>query len=103
MHDARPHFPVAVHTGWIDYSPAHRDHTLSRVQSQLASFASQIRSVDVRISADEPGNVANRRCEIQVLTVDARRISVSSVGADLFTVVDRALDALPKHLRRSAA
>lgn len=103
MRDRRHSFPIAVHTRWIDYSPAHRDHTLSRVRSQLVGFASALRAVDVRISDDDPRNVASRRCEIQVLTVDARRISASSVGTDLFTIVDGALEALLEQLRRPAS
>jgi hypothetical protein len=72
------------------------------MRSRLAEFASQIRSVTVGISADEAHTVAHRRCDIEVMT-HAGQISASSVGVDLFALVDRALDRVVEILGQRTA
>ena len=96
--DQQP-FPIDVRTGWVDYSPALRRHASQRMRSRLAEFASQIRSVTVRISDDEAHTIAHRRCDLEVMT-HAGPISASSVGVDLFALVDRALDTVEEILRQ---
>lgn len=102
MHNAQ-RFPVDVRTGWVDYSPALRYHATERARSVLAGFASRIRSVKVRIADAEPHDLERRRCEVEVLTTDGGPITVSSVGADLFDIVDRALDSAAEMLHRRAS
>ena len=97
--DQQP-FPIAVRTGWVDYSPALCSHASQRIRSGLAEFASQIRSVAVRFSADEPYTIAHRRCDIEVMTTHAGPIAAWSVGVDLSTLVDRALETVVEMLRQ---
>lgn len=100
MRDAQESFPIDVRTGWADYSPALRHHASQRIRSRLAGVASEIRSVTVRISNDDPRNTAQRRCDIELIPTHAGPISGSSVGVELFTLVDRAVDAVMDMLRQ---
>ena len=93
-------FPIEVQTGWVDYSPALRYHTSQRIRSRLAEFAPRIRSITVRMSDDAPHNTAQRRCDIEALTTDAGPIAASSVGVELFTLVERAVDTVVEILRQ---
>ena len=68
MRHAQQRFPIDVRTGWVDYSPALRYHASQRIRARLAEFASQIRSVTVLISDDEPHKTGQRCCEIEVMT-----------------------------------
>jgi len=72
------------------------------MRSRLAEFVSQIRSVTVRFSDDEAHTIAHRRCDIEVIT-PAGPISASSVGVDLFALVDRALDIVVENLPQRTA
>ena len=94
MRHAQQRFSIDVRTGWVDYSPALRHHAGERIRASLAEFASQIRSVTVRIWNDEPHHPTQRRCEIEVMTTHAGPISGSSAGTELFGLVDRAVDAV---------
>lgn len=96
-------FPVHIQTGWIDYSPALRYYASERIKSLLADFAPQIRSVTVRISDAEPDRPAHRRCDIDVMTTHAGLIYASSVGVDLFALLDRTVDTLLDTLRERAS
>ena len=100
MRHAQQRFPIDVRTGWVDYSPALRYHASQRIRARLAEFASQIRSVTVRISDDEPHKTAQRCCEIEVMTTHSGPISASSVGVELFTLVDRTVDRVVEILRQ---
>ena len=100
MRNSQQPFPIDVRTGWVDYSPALRHHASERVRSRLTEFASQIRSVTVRCSGDEPQTIAHRRCEIEVTTTHAGPISASSVGVNLFALVDRAMEIVVEKLRQ---
>ena len=93
-------FPIAVQTGWVDYSPALRYYASQRIGSSLAQFAPRIRSVAVRISDDAPHTTRQRRCEIEVMTTDASVVSAASAGRNLFALVDGALESLVKALRQ---
>ena len=100
MRNGQQPFPIDVRTGWVNYSPALRHHASQRVRSRLAEFASQIRSVTVRCSGDEPQTIAQRHCEIEVATTHAGPISASSVGVDLFALVDRAVEIVVENFRQ---
>ena len=100
MRNGQQPFPIDVRTGWVDYSPAFRHHASQRLRSRLAEFASQIRSVTVRCSGDEPQTIAHRQCEIEVITTHAGPISASSVGVDPFALVDRAVEIVVEILRQ---
>ena len=100
MRNGQQPFPIDVRTGWVNYSPALRHHASQRVRSRLAECASQIRSVTVRCSADEPQTIAHRHCEIEVTTTHAGPISASSVGVDLLALVDRAVEIVAEKLRQ---
>ena len=94
-----PSFPIAVRTGWVEYSPAFHSYASHRVRSRLAGFATQISAVTVRVSDDELRDAAARRCEVEVVTRHAGPISASSVGVDLFTLVDSVVEMLRKRPR----
>ena len=99
MRNTQQQFPIEVRTGWVDYSPALRYHASQRIRSRLAKFAGLIRSITVRFSDDEPRKTAQRRCDIEVMTTGAGPISGSSVGVELFTLVERAVDRVVEALR----
>lgn len=99
MRNSPTPFPIDVRTGWVDYSPALLDHTSQRARSRLSRFASCIRSVTVRIANAEPHNSNHRRCHLEVITTDAGPISASTVGVDLFTLVDRTVDTVAEIVR----
>jgi hypothetical protein len=100
MRNARLPFPIRVRTRWGDYSPALHYHVSQRISAGLSGCAAQIRAVAVRIRDDELHNIAQRRCEIEVTTTDAGRISASSVGINLFSLVDHTVDAVVAMLRQ---
>ena len=100
MPHTRPRFPIAVQTGWVDYSPALRYHASERIGSSLAEFAPRIRSVTVRIADDAPHTTRQRRCDIGVVTTDAGVVSASSTGRNLFALVDDALASLVTMFRQ---
>lgn len=102
MQNLQQPFPIGVRTGWVDYSPALCHHITEKVRSRLAEFAKDIRSVSVRISDAEPHDTTLRRCSVEV-TTRTGPISASAVGADLFTVVDAAVDRAGKMLREQRA
>ena len=103
MRNGHTRFPINVHTGWVDYSPALRSYASQRIKSRLAEFAPQIRVVTVRISSDGPQMVSRRRCDIEVLTTGAEAITASASGVPMFTVIDRALDTVVRKLRMHAS
>jgi ribosome-associated translation inhibitor RaiA len=98
MRNGQQRFPIDIRTSWVDYSPALRFHASQRIGSLPAALASQIRSVVVRIWNDEPDNSTQRRCTIDVTTTHAGLISASSVGVDLFALVDNAVETIVKML-----
>jgi hypothetical protein len=99
MHNTQHRFPIHVHTGWADYSPALHYHAAQQIRSRLAAFGSEIQSVTVRLWSDQPGELAHRRCEIDVMT-HAESFAVASVGVDLATLVDGAVDRAVTLLRQ---
>jgi hypothetical protein len=103
MRNNRQSFPIDVRTGWLDYSPALRARASQHVRSRLAEFASEIRSVTLRFSDDEPLTVTHRRCDIEVMTTFAGPTSASSVGHDLSALVDRALETVVERLRQGTS
>jgi ribosome-associated translation inhibitor RaiA len=102
MHNSQQ-FPVDVRTGWIDFSPALRHHASERIRSLLAQFALQVRSVTVRISDAEPHRPAHRRCDIEVMTTHAGAITASSIGLDVFALVNHAAESALEALRERAS
>lgn len=95
-------FPVYVRMGWVDYSPALREHAPRRVRARLAEFDSRIRWASIRFSPDETQATARRRCDLEVMVAHVGPIFGSAVGTDLFTLVDRATDAVAERLRQRA-
>lgn len=102
MRDPQFRFPIDVHTGWVDFSPALRYHASEQARARLAGYASRIRSVSIRISDDAPDDVNGRRCEVQVSTTDAGPVTASATGADLYAIVDDGLESVVETLHRRA-
>lgn len=100
MRDTRFRFPVDVHTGWVDFSPALRYHASQEARARLAGFAATIRSVQIRISNDTPQDAAERRCDVQVSTTDAGAVTATTTGADLFAIVNSGLASVVETLHR---
>lgn len=100
MRKSQQSFPIDVRTGWVDYSPAIRYHASQRIRSRVAEYASLIRSVAVRMSADEPSQMSHRRCDTEVMTVRASPIAASAIGLDLFNLVDGTVDTVVELLRQ---
>lgn len=96
-------FPIHVWTGWIDFSPALRHHASERIRSLLEQTARRIRSVTVRISDADPHKPTHHRCDIDVVTTDAGVVSATSVGVDLFSLVDRTAETVLETLRAHAS
>lgn len=100
MFSPRQLFPIDIRTGWVDYSPALRYHASQRVRSRLAGFAPQIRSAIVQFLDEDPQTPEQRRCEIKVTTADGIAVTASASGAELFTLVERALDGVVSAMRQ---
>jgi ribosome-associated translation inhibitor RaiA len=103
MRDPQFRYPIDVHTGWVDFSPALRYHATEQARSRLAGFAPQIRAVSIRISDGMPDDVRARRCDVRVSTANAGAVTASATGADLFAIVNTALDGSVDALHRHAA
>jgi len=103
MRDTPFRYPIDVHTGWVDFSPALRYHAAEQARARLAGFAPQIRAVTIRISDDTPHDVSERRCEVQVSTAHAGAVTASATGPDLFAIVNCAIDDSVEALHRRAA
>ena len=102
MRDAQFRFPIDVHTGWVDFSPALRYHASEQARARLAGYASQIRSVSIRISDETPDDITGRRCEVQVSTTDAGPVTASATGEDLFAIVNHGLESVVERLHQRA-
>ena len=100
MRDPQFRFPIDVHTGWVDFSPALRYHASQEARSRLAGFAPQIRSVSIRISDEAPDEINSRRCEVEVSTIDAGPVTASATGEDLFAIVDHGLESVLETLHQ---
>ena len=98
MSNSQQLYPIHVHTGWVDYSPAFHQHALQRIRSRLAEVASNVRSVAVRISGAESHDSTHRSCHIEIMTTDGPT-SASGVGVDLFHTVDSTVDKVAEMLR----
>jgi ribosome-associated translation inhibitor RaiA len=92
-------FAVRVHTGWIDFSPALQSYAAAKVTQALGSFASRIRSVEVRIAEHEPHNPATRLCVIDVVLKSVGVLSTTATGRDPYALVDEATNAIVARLR----
>ena len=98
MPNSEQPFPIDVRTGWVDYSPALLHHASHRIRSRLAELTSEIRSVVLRMSDAKPHDSTRRRCHVEVMTRNAGPISASTVGVDLFTLVDGTVDRVAEML-----
>ena len=103
MRETRFRYPIDVHTGWVDFSPALRYHATEQARARLAGFAPHIRAVTIRISDDRPDDVSERRCDVQVATANAGAVTASATGADLFAIVNSAIDDSVEALHRHTA
>ena len=99
MQPAQHPFLVHVRTGWIDFSPALHWYATQKVRSVLRPVASRVRAVTVRIADHEPHDPSTRLCAIDVTLKSARTISATSVGRNVYELVDRATEASIERLR----
>jgi ribosome-associated translation inhibitor RaiA len=103
MHTTPPPFPVSVHTGWIDFSPALHSYASTRVTRTLGTFAARIRSVAVRVIDHEPYDPATRLCAIDVELKPVGTLSATSTGRDIYESVDQATETILARLRGTLA
>ena len=92
-------FPVSVHTGWIDFSPALHSYARMRVIRTLGTFAARIRSVTVRVIDREPYDPATRFCAIEVELKSVDTLLATSTGRDVYEAVDQATETILARLR----
>lgn len=103
MRDTHLRYPIDIHTGWVDFSPALRYHATEQARARLAGFAPQIRAVTIRISDERPDDVTERRCDVEVATAHAGAVTASATGQDLFAIVNSAIENSVEALHRQAA
>ena len=99
MNRTQQPFPVSVRTGWIDFSPALHSYVRTRVIRTLGTFATQIRSVTVRVVDHEPHDPATRLCAIEVELKPIGTLSAATTGRDVYESVDQATETILARLR----
>jgi len=99
MHRKPQPFPVSVHTGWIDFSPALHSYVSTRVIRTLGTFAAGIRSVTVRVIDHEPYDPATRLCAINVELKPVGTLSATSTGRNVYESIDQATETILARLR----
>ncbi len=98
MQNPQHTFPVDVHTGWIDFSPALHWYATERLRSALAPVGSRVRSATVRIHEHEPHEREVRHCVVDVALQPSGTVSASCSGANLRALIDEATEAVRAQL-----
>jgi hypothetical protein len=83
-------FPIDVHTGWVDYSPALHWHATQTLRARLGPLASFISRVRVRIKNHHAAHLDTRKCVIQVWLRTSGWVSAFAHGDDVYETVTRA-------------
>ena len=99
MHATEQLFPIRVHTGWVDYSPALHAYVSATLLRSLGAFAPDIRAVTVRVSDHEPHAPATRLCAVEVELKPTGSLAATATGRNVHELVDRATDAIVARLR----
>jgi hypothetical protein len=95
-------FPVHIHTGWIDFSPALHAFITTHVREALETFAHRVRAVTIRIADAEAGDRARRVCAIDLELKPVGTIATALAGTDPYDLVHRATRAVRAQLRAQA-
>lgn len=96
---------VDIHGQGFAVTPALADHVRRRLGFVLARHSDRIQRVSVRVGDENgPRGGADKFCRIQVHLLDAPVAAIEDIGADLYTVIDRAADrvgrVVVKHIDR---
>ncbi len=97
---------VDIHSQGFPLTSALADHAKRRLRFVLTRHSDRIQRVVVRIGDENgPRGGVDKFCRIQVHLLDAPVAVIDELGADPYTVIDRAADRLGrvvvKHLDRS--
>ena len=81
-------------------------HARRRLRFVMTRYSARIVRVSVRLGAsNDPSAGADKFCRIQVHLIEAPLAVIKEIGADLYTVIDRAAEragrVVAKHLDRS--
>lgn len=96
---------VDIHGQGFAVTQALADHVRRRLGFVLARHGDRILRVSVRVGDENgPRGGIDKFCRIQVHLLDAPVAAIEDVGADLYTVIDRAADrvgrVVVKHIDR---
>lgn len=96
---------VDIHGQGFAVTQALADHVRRRLGFVLARHSDRILRVSVRVGDENgPRGGADKFCRIQVHLLDAPVAAIEDIGADLYTVIDRAADrvgrVVVKHIDR---
>lgn len=91
--------PVALRTGWIDFSPALHWRAARTMALALRPFASCVRAVTIDLTHHEPSSLEARRCTVEVGLKPSGRLITTVTGTDSHELIDRAAAALVTALR----
>ncbi len=84
---------VDIHGQGFTVTPALAEHVRRRLGFVLTRHSDRIRRVAVRVGDENgPRGGADKYCSIQVHLTDVPVAVIRDVGADLYTVIDRAAD-----------
>jgi ribosome-associated translation inhibitor RaiA len=100
MEARRQAFPIDIHTGWVDFSPALHSHVTQTVGLRLERSAPLIRSIAVHIRSPRLSDLEARVCAIDVALNPSGSVSASATGTDLFEIVNRASERLRVELEQ---
>ncbi|MDP1692503.1 MAG: HPF/RaiA family ribosome-associated protein [Burkholderiaceae bacterium] len=97
---------VDIHSQGFPLTGALSDHAKRRLQFVLTRHSDRIQRVVVRLGDENgPRGGVDKFCRIQVHLLDAPVAVIDDIGADLYAVIDRAVDrvgrVVVKHLDRS--
>lgn len=97
---------VDIHGQGFTVTPALAEHTRRRLGFVLTRHSDRIQRVAIRVGDENgPRGGVDKFCRIQVHLLDAPVAVIKDVGAELYTVIDRAADrvgrVVVKHLDRT--
>ncbi len=95
---------VDIHGQGFAVTQALADHVRRRLGFVLARHGDRILRVSVRVGDENGPRGGAKFCRIQVHLLDAPVAAIEDIGADLYTVIDRAADrvgrVVVKHIDR---
>jgi ribosome-associated translation inhibitor RaiA len=97
---------VIIHGQGFSVTPALAEHMRRRLGFVLTRHSDRVRRVAIRVGDENgPRGGVDKYCRIQVHLLDAPVAVIKDVGAELYTVIDRAADrvgrVVVKHLDRT--